>query len=163
MFNRSLQVSILCILGVFSAALTLGGCGGATGGAAGGALWGAASQLSDSTKETPITPVQPYQAGDDNLSCADLNKEIGRAQERMSRLMEQNEKKELETEQRHSLGNHLQQFGIMSIMTYPISSAFHSMSKTDKEQFGTEDTRIVQTYQERVKHLESLAKSKGCS
>jgi hypothetical protein len=147
------QPYVILILTIF-----LSACGGA----AGGALWGMTESISASANKTEITPIMPYQEGDENLNCTELNKEIGRIQERMSRLMEQNEKAEIAKEESRSFSTHIQQFGIVSIITYPISAAFHSTSKEDKEKYGTEDIRIVQAYQERVKYLESIGKSKGC-
>lgn len=154
--NKCSRIAQFCVIVIFLAFLS------ACGGVAGGAIGGLAGTISSATNNTAITPIMPYQAGDENLNCAELNKEIGRVQERMSRLMEQNEKAEIAKEESRSFGTHMQQFGLVSIISYPISAAYHSASNTDKEKYGTENIRIVQAYQERVKHLESIGKSKGC-
>lgn len=125
-------------------------------------IYDTVKSISSAANNTEITPIMPYQAGDENLNCAELNKEIGRAQEKMSRLIEQNEKTELAEEESRSFVTHLVRWGYFSVISYPISAAYNAASTADEEKYGTEDGQLVQVYQERVKHLESIGKSKGC-
>lgn len=103
----------------------------------------------------PPAPIEPYQAADSNLSCAELNQEIGRTKERMSRLLEQGERDERnEANQRGSaLGG---AFGAL------ISLVSQKVSKSREEPYGSETAHLAQAYQERLKHLEALGRSKGC-
>jgi hypothetical protein len=96
--------------------------------------------------------------GDDNLSCAELNQEIGRIRERMDRLVEANEQEGREKAEQTGYAN---AYGgaLFGPLLQDISNKVEQQAE---EPYGSESGHFIQAYQERLQRLETLSRNKGC-
>ncbi len=100
-----------------------------------------------------VTPILPYQAGDEQLPCSELNKEIGKLNERVSRLIDQNELKEARKDETSPY---------LGVLFSAMVGVKRKLSNAQEQQYGTDTGHLIQTYQERIEHLEKISQSRSC-
>lgn len=108
-------------------------------------------------REVAPMAITPYQAGDERLSCSELNSEVSRLNETVLRLMERNEQTELIERQRAPTES------LWAGVVGAVVGRYVQDAAKDQEQvYGTEAGQLIQAHQERINHLEELKKSRGC-
>jgi hypothetical protein len=130
-----------CLSAVLLPALT--GCGAILG----------TTPTSNPNQSDNVTPILPYQAGDEQLSCSELNKEIGKLNERVSRLIDQNELKEARKDESSPY---------LGALFSAMIGVKRKLSNVEEQQYGTDTGHLIQTYQERIEHLDKISQSRSC-